>query len=180
VHAQLETLIADIESATTRLRALERRLSPDAWQRRPAPESWSPAECIAHLNLTAQAMLPRLRAGLDEARRLGRASAGNYRRDVFGWLIAKSLKPGGRMKTKTVAAFAPSGDRPAPALIAEFDALHRDLVGLIRTADGLPLDRVKMASPFNERVKYNLYSALTINTVHDHRHLLQAERAAGE
>ena len=180
MQAQLETLIADNDAATARLHALERKLSAEAWQRRPASESWSAAECVAHLNLTSQAMLPRFRTGLEEARRLGRVSpSGDYRRDFFGWLIAKSLKPGSRMKTKTVAAFVPDSRAPIPELIAEFDRLHHDLVALIRDADGLPLDRVKMTSPFNERVKYNLYSALTINATHDHRHLLQAERAAG-
>jgi hypothetical protein len=179
VHPQLEAIAADVEAATTRLHALEGRLSDEAWRRRPAAESWSPAECVAHLNLTTQAMLPRFRAALDEARRLGRSTGGRYRRDLFGWLIARSLKPGNRLKTKTVAAFVPAGSQPAPELIADFDRLHRDLLALIREADGLPLDRVKMTSPFNERVKYNLYSALAINAVHDHRHLLQAERAAG-
>jgi hypothetical protein len=167
VHPQLEAIAADVEAATTRLHALEGRLSDEAWRRRPAAESWSPAECVAHLNLTTQAMLPRFRAALDEARRLGRSTGGRYRRDLFGWLIARSLKP------------VPAGSQPAPELIADFDRLHRDLLALIREADGLPLDRVKMTSPFNERVKYNLYSALAINAVHDHRHLLQAERAAG-
>jgi hypothetical protein len=31
-------------------------------------------------------------------------------------------------------------------------------------------------SPFNEKVKYNLYSCLTILPPHQHRHLWQAEQ----
>ena len=178
MHAQLETIVADIESATTRLHALSRRLSPDAWALRPSAEQWSPGESLAHLNLTSEAMLPLFRAALDEARRLGQKGGGAYRRDPIGWMIWKSLTPGNRMKTKTIAAFVPTGKRPAVDLIADFDRLHRELVALIRQADGLPIDRVKIVSPFNARARYNLYAALTINTTHDHRHLLQAERAA--
>jgi hypothetical protein len=37
---------------------------------------------------------------------------------------------------------------------------------------------VRITSPFNERVRYNVYSALTILAVHQHRHLWQAEQAA--
>ena len=48
----------------------------------------------------------------------------------------------------------------------------------MRAAQDLPIDRVKMASPFDGRVKYNLYAAMTIVPRHQHRHLLQAERAA--
>ena len=78
---------------------------------RPAPESWSPAECVAHLNLTAMAMLPLIRQGLDEARRLQRSSGARYRRDIVGWLLWRSISTPGRFKTKTIPAFVPSGDR---------------------------------------------------------------------
>ncbi len=122
-------------------------------------------------------MLPRFRAALDEARRLGPTKGGTYRRDLIGWLIWKSLTPGNRVKTSTVKAFMPTRNRPGAELVAEFDRLHRELIDLTRQADGWPIDRVKLTSPFNARVRYNLYTGLTINTTHDHRHLLQAERA---
>ncbi|HYN08316.1 MAG TPA: DinB family protein [Vicinamibacterales bacterium] len=176
MHAQLEAIVSDFRSAGTRVHALDRRLSPEAWLRRPSAESWSAAECVAHLNLTAEAMLPRFRTGLEEARRLGQPAPNVYRRDFVGWLIWKSLKPGGRMKTKTVASFVPTGDRAPREILADFDRLQADLIAVTRQSEGLPLHRVKMPSPFNERARYNLYSALTITAIHEHRHLLQAER----
>jgi hypothetical protein len=45
-------------------------------------------------------------------------------------------------------------------------------------ADGLPLTAVKIQSAFNAKVRYNVFSALSILSVHQHRHLGQAERAA--
>jgi hypothetical protein len=179
VHPQLEAVAADFETARTRLHELNRLLTPDAWPRRPSPHQWSPAECVAHLNLTAEAMLPRIRAGLEQARRLGSAAPGRYRRDVMGWLIWKSQTPGSRVRIKTSPAFVPTGDGPATEIIATFDRLHTGLIDVTRQCDGLPIDRVKLASPFNEKARYNLYAALTITATHDHRHLLQAERAAG-
>jgi hypothetical protein len=179
VHPQLEAIVADFTSARTRLHGLSRRLTPDAWPRRPSPHQWSPAECVAHLNLTAEAMLPRIRAGLEPARRVAAAAPGRYRRDVMGWLIWKSQTPGSLVKVKTQPAFVPSGDRPASEIIASFDRLHTELIDVTRQCDGLPIDRVKIASPFNEKARYNIYAALTITATHDHRHLLQAERAAG-
>lgn len=123
-------------------------------------------------------MLPPFRTALDEARRLGPPAPSAYRRDFMGWLIWKSLKPGGRMKTTTVPSFVPMGDRAPREILADFDRLQENLIAVTRQSDGLPLHRVKMASPFSERVRYKLYSALTITAVHEHRHLLQAERAA--
>ena len=51
------------------------------------------------------------------------------------------------------------------------------MIAGVRQADGLPIDDVKIVSPFDDRVKYNLYAALTLVPRHQHRHLLQAERA---
>ncbi len=89
------------------------------------------------------------------------------------------LLTNGRFKTKTAAAFVPSGERPIDALIADYERLQRELVALVRSADGLPIDRVKVHSPFDARARYNVYAALTILTRHQHRHLRQAEEAAG-
>jgi hypothetical protein len=178
VHPQLEAIVADFETAKTRVKALDGRLTPDAWRRRPSAEQWSPAECIAHLNLTAQAMLPRMRAALEQARRLGPAT-GQYRRDLMGWLIWKSQTPESRIKIKTPPSFVPASDRAPGEIVASFDRLHADLIDLTRHCEGLAIDRVKIVSPFNEKARYNLYSALTITATHDFRHLRQAERAAG-
>jgi hypothetical protein len=179
VHAQLEAIVSDFESAGTRVHALDRGLAAEVWHRRPSAGPWSAAECVAHLNLTAEAMLPRFRTGLDEARRLGQAAPAVYRRDLMGWMIWRSLKPGGGMKTRTAASFVPSADRSPRELLADFDRLQADLIAVTRQSDGLPLQLVKVPSPFNERARYNLYSALTITAIHELRHLLQAERAAG-
>lgn len=61
----------------------------------------------------------------------------------------------------------------------DFERLQADVIACVRAADGLPIDHIKLMSPFDPRVKYNLFAALTIIPRHQHRHLLQAERAAG-
>ncbi len=179
MRPELEALAADYGSALERLRALRRAVPPEAWSRRPAPESWSPAECVAHLNLTSQAYVPILHDGLAEARRLGGGAPARLSRDVFGWLIAWVSGPNRRFKTRTRPSFVPSGNRPVDELIAEFERLQADHLACLREADGLPIDRVKVSSPFEARLRYSLYSALTLIPGHQHRHLLQAELAAG-
>jgi hypothetical protein len=179
MQAQLEAIVAEFESALERIHVLQDRVPAAAWARRPAPERWSPAECVAHLNLTSAAFLPLLRKGLEEARRIGRAAPTRYRRDFFGWMIWRSLGTPGRFRTKTTAAFVPSGQRSASELVAEFGRLQAAQIACVREADGLPLQRVKLVSPFDARVRYNLYSALSILPRHQHRHLWQAEQAAG-
>ena len=179
MQAQLADLEAEFDSALVRLHQLRKDVSVSAWGRRPEPERWSPGECVAHLNLTSAAMIPLLRAGLDEARRSGVAARPRYRRDLAGWLLWKSSGPSARFKVKTVAAFVPSADRPPDELVAEFERLQAEQIACVREADGLPIHRVKIVSPFNGRVRYNLFSALSILARHQHRHLWQAELAGG-
>ena len=179
MHPQLDEIVSEFNSASTRLRALNATLAPGAWARRPAPESWSPGECVAHLNLTAIGMLPLLRTGLDDARRIGRPAARHYRRDLVGWLLWRTISSHGRFKAKTIPAFVPSSDR-REEIMAEFDRLQAEQIAIAREADGLPIDRVKMTSPFNAQVRYNIFAALSILPRHQHRHLWQAEQAIRE
>jgi hypothetical protein len=122
-------------------------------------------------------MLPLVRQGLEEARRKGRARGDHYRRDIIGWLIWRTTSTPGRFKTKTIPAFVPSSDRAAEVIMAEFDRLQTEQIAVTREAEGLPIDRVKIVSPFNAKVRYNVFSALSILPRHQHRHLWQAEQA---
>ena len=45
------------------------------------------------------------------------------------------------------------------------------------TARGFAIYRVKLVSPFAEKMKYNAYSAFVLITAHNRRHLWQAAQA---
>jgi hypothetical protein len=178
MHEELSTIEREFESALVRLHDLRANVSPEIWKRRPSPERWSPGECVAHLNLSAASMVPLVRAGIDEARRSGRSAPARYRRDFLGWLLWKGLGPGKGFKTKTIPAWVPSGDSHPDQLVAEFERWQTQQIALVREAEGLPIDAVKITSPVDARVRYNVFSALSILARHQHRHLWQAEQAA--
>ena len=178
MHPQLDAIVREFESARERLRALQAVVPPERLGARPGPERWSAAECVAHLNLTSSATIPLLREGIERARLLPAAEPqARFRRDLFGWLIWKAQAPG-KYKVATKAAFVPGAATPVRDLVAEFERLHDEQIGLVRAADRLPLDRVRIVSPFDARVRYNLYAAFSILARHQHRHLRQAEEAA--
>ncbi len=174
---QLRAIVDDLESAARRVTRLAQATSAETWRYRPAPGSWSAHECVAHLNLMSEALLSRLRAALTEARETRRSAPSAYRRDWMGWLIGQAMTPGGGLKTTTVEAFRPTGEEPADEVLATFTRLQAELVNVVRAADGAALDAVRVTSPYDDRVRYNLYSALLLVPRHQHRHLLQAERA---
>jgi len=175
---QLQAIVDDLEAVRQRVLAFHADVPRAAWDRRPAPGCWSPAECIEHLNLTSEALVPLLQIGLREARNGDLRALGRYRRDLMGWVIWTIMAPVRGWKTRTIRAFIPSGTTPVERLVAEFDRLQAEIVALVGEADGLAIDRVVLVSPFDSRVKYNLYSMFTLVPRHQQRHLIQAARAA--
>lgn len=182
MHEQLTRIVASFVDAQARLHRLVAAIPDDRWAVRADPQRWSVAECVVHLNLTSRAYPERLRAALAEARSLGEPASRKYRRDFAGWLLSLFTGPLLRIggfrfgRVKTIASFVPTGDAPKRDVVTEFDRLQAEQIAIVRDADGLPIDRVKIVSPFNARMKYNVYSALAILPRHQHRHLEQAER----
>jgi hypothetical protein len=178
VQPQLALVVAELESAVERVRQLDACLPYHAWNAQPAPGRWSAAECIAHLNLTSQALLPLVRTALQEARDRQEDTPKRYRRNVLGWLASKIVAPDGGLKTKTIAAFVPTPTPRVEDLVSDFIRLQAEIISCVREADGLPLESVKVRSPFHGRMTYNLYAAFTLVPQHQHRHLHQAQQAA--
>jgi hypothetical protein len=183
VREQLAAVVQSLEYAQSRLRTLTDKLSDKDWSKRPGPDRWSAAGCVEHLNLTSRAYLPLLRDATAHAREIGGAPRKHYKRDPIGWFMSMMIGPMrhlGKFKVgrvKTTASFVPKGGQPRDQLLSEFVRLQADLVTLIRSGDGLPLDAVKIVSPFGGRMKYSAYSALVIVARHQHRHIQQAEDA---
>ena len=183
MNPQLTAVLGEFDAASRRLARLVASLPEEVWSGRPDPTCWSAAECVAHLNLSAEAYLPRMEEGLERARSLGRRERGRYRADPLGWVVSRMVGPlpriGGRRRGRVKAppAFVPGGDLPQEEILERFRALQARQVALVEASDGLPIDRVKVRSPFVEAARFNLYSTFLILPRHQHRHLQQAEEA---
>lgn len=176
MHPQLQALIDEFASAREHLHRLQANVPADRWSERPAEGSWSVAECVDHLNLTSRAYVGPLREAVSRARAQGGGAPARFKRDFFGWLVWRAVRPQTRMKSKTTPDFTPRVTAAPAELAAEFDRLQDEQMDLVRQADGLPIDKVKIKSPFGPGLKYNVYSAFTILPAHQHRHLQQADR----
>ena len=176
IHPQITAIIDEFESARARLHRLTKATPASRWSERADPQRWSVAECIAHLNLTSRAYLPLLGKGISDARSAGVPVPRRYRRDPIGWALWIAMGPPVRFgRMRTLALFIPSGGLPRDATVSEFDRLQDEQIAFAREANGLPLGAVRVQSPFDARVTYNLYSCLTILPRHQHRHLWQGE-----
>jgi hypothetical protein len=133
---------------------------------------------VAHLNLTSITALPLIRDGLRDAGKHANRSPSSHRRDVVGWLIWKLIAPSTGLRMQTIPAWVPSAGESPETVMADFARLQSEIIACVREANLLPIDRVTLRSPFDPRVTFNLYAALTLIPRHQQRHVLQAEQAA--
>ncbi len=177
MHPQLQAVTDELVAARAHLHRLAASTPETRWAVRPHPDRWSAGECVAHLNLTARAYLPLIDQGLEEAAALERRPPARLRRDLTGWMLWRSAGPPVRFRARTTAPFIPSGTEPRDRLLATFDRLQADQLACVARADGHPIERTRITSPFDPRLRYNLYACLTILPRHQERHIWQAEQA---
>src|SRR5262245_55574364 len=175
ISTELAACARDFRQAVDEARNLLTYTDEDALRKRPAPASWSALECVVHLNLATEAMLPGIRQAIEQAPARSDDQR-NYKLDFAGRLLAWSLEPPAFLKLKAPKLAQPmESANPEPAL-EEFERLHEELVGLLHASAGKAIDQQKMKSPF-ANMHYNAYSAFRIIAAHDRRHLWQARKA---
>jgi hypothetical protein len=171
---QIEHRLAACSTAATRLFESH---SPEQLKRRPSPDSWSAAECVVHLSLTAAAYEPLLDRALRDLRAKGRYRTSASRMDWKGRLLCWTLEPRPWLRMKTTAPFQPVEVGPVEGVLPEFLKQQDGIVRALHSAEGLDLEAGSITSPFNERLTYNVFAAFRILETHERRHLRQAAAA---
>jgi hypothetical protein len=185
IPPQLAAILREYDRLDVRVRDLLAAVPDPRWNVRADPSAWSVAECFAHLNLTSAAMVPRLRAVWPDARALGAAPA-RYKAGIVGAILSAMVGPVPRIgrfrlgRVKTPAAFIPQGALPREAIMREFAEWRAAERALLREAAEMPVDRVRIESPFAPGMFYDGYSSLRILVRHAHRHVDQAARVWGD
>ncbi len=175
-HPQLAALDRQLDEIGARAERLG-QLDETRFKSRPAPDAWSPAECVAHLTITTERFLPLLDAAIGACPTVHTAPAPKYGTGFMGWLLAAMLEPPARFKIRTTPGFVPSADGPQRGILDAFAASQRELRQRVHNAEGRDLARASLQSPFDARVRYNTYAAFVILAAHQRRHLWQAEQA---
>jgi hypothetical protein len=171
LNPQLADIKHQLANCSQRAQHLVYGITPAQLRQRPASGGWSIAECLAHLTLTTGEYLK-----LADRAFVGAPQGhGNFKRDLVGRILAWTLEPPYRMKTKTLPAYVPGADHLSDPL-GDFLHSQEQLIETLHRANGIRLDRVKVQSSFNPRIYYNLLSFFSILAAHQRRHLWQAEQ----
>jgi DinB superfamily len=176
MNAQLDDLRSQFRLNAQRAQALVSRAGETRIAVRPGPDSWSAAECLVHLTLSTKMYFPVWRAAFADARSRNLLENGLFRMDFAGAALHWILRPSARLRAKAPSKLQPTAtDDALPRFLASQD----QLLAIVAESDGLALDRIKIASPAASIVHYSVWSSFRVIEIHQRRHLLQAERAAG-
>ena len=175
---QLAEIDRQIQSVSDRAKAVVERVGSVRASERPAGGKWSVADCLAHLSLTSAPYFPLWEQAFKEMKAKGESSQGPFRMDFIGWILAWMMEPPARMRVSTAPGFEPAGNITGDRALSDFLASQATVRRAIADADGLPLDRYKIVSPFSEKLRYNVWSSFCLLAAHQRRHLWQAERVA--
>lgn len=143
---------------------------------KPAPDSWSVAQCLDHLNTTNAAYYGVIEPLLPPTGVTGGAADRPFRSGIMGSIMIWTLQPNRRIKMSAPRAIAPSQSALPHAVIDDFAASQQQLLIYIERSAGLDLTSISLTSPLSSFVRLNLGAAYGIMVTHTQRHLLQASR----
>jgi hypothetical protein len=174
----IEEVEKELNEATHRAWTLVQSTDGRLFTVRPSTASWSAAECISHLSISTQMFLPVLKKAIEDARKRGVvARKKKPTMDIVGRVLRWFLEPPTRQRLKTAAPFVPRSVRAKAEAFGEFASLQSKLTDLLTASRDVDVAKVKIVSPFDKRLRFNVYSAFRIMAAHERRHLWQAEQA---
>ena len=144
---------------------------------RPTPGSWSVAECLQHLNMSADTYFPIWQQVIANAGPRKTEMNAPYHADFWGRLLSWILEPPARIRSKTVSHLEPTECGEIASVLAGFLERQERIVAALRRCRGRAIDQVRIASPVDSRIRYSIWSSFLVNAAHERRHLWQAEHA---
>ena len=145
---------------------------------KPKPDKWSVGECISHLNVTGSQLLPRLRKAIDAGHKKGIVATPPFRYGMISRWFIRANDATSRFKMKSPKIYRPVSNESLEksTVVSEFAELQDAFRVLTTNANGLDLNRIKVASPVSSLLRISLGAWLAATIAHEKRHLAQARR----
>ncbi len=173
-------LIAELEVNDGRAARLVEGLTTDQLNWKPAPDSWSVGQCLAHLVLANEVYLPPIAAALDGAGKGLRRPVQYVHPGWFsGWFMREFIEPQKNLakpkRVRTPGKIVPAA-RAELSVLDEFVKGNRGLRELVVRAGEFDVNRIRFRNPFVSWIRFTVGTGLEIVSRHQVRHLMQGER----
>jgi hypothetical protein len=177
---ELEAFREQFDAVQSDADALLAALTDTQFYWSPGPDTWSVAQCLEHLNVTARSYLPMLDESIATAKRYGVYGTGPFQYRWFSRYFVKSMEPPVRRRFKAPAVFQPAPQSAPPRKRAEIEAGFRgyqvQFVDRLRQANGVDLSKARVQSPASRWIRLDLGAGFALMAAHERRHLWQARR----
>lgn len=174
--SQLEDFQRQFERIKKDAEELIAGLNPYGFNWHPAPGSWSIAECLDHLIVAGNLLIPRLDEAIRSAREQNLQSTGPFHFGLRGTFFIRTQEPPVRLKIRTFPEYVPPTARLTEVVQREFMELQDRLIERVRSADGLDLNKILIRSPAVTWLRFNTAVWFAATAAHERRHLWQARR----
>ena len=146
---------------------------------KPAPDKWSIAECLAHLNLTLNIYIPQMLKVVEQSEKYGKQKE-NFSYSAIGKLAFKAMLPKSDntigFKMKTFKRLNPERSAiNAAKTISEFLEFQNQIIQIIHGLKNTSLTKPKIITAAGPIIKMNIGDALHFMVAHNQRHIIQAQ-----
>lgn len=177
---KMKPLTAELDEIRRRAEALVNSLGGDQILQRSDPAKWSVAECLAHLNVTANVVQPLIARAIQRGKKAKLFGTGPFPLGSRGRLLIWIATPPPKFRMRAPKSVAPPVTIADPAqLLPEFLKLQDEWQRLWNEAEGLDMARINIGrrlSPFY----CHLSAVFPWMMAHQQRHLLQAEKVRAQ
>lgn len=158
-------------------------LPPERLLRKPAPDKWSVAQCLEHLNRYGLHYLPAMQTRIDGALARGSRPAPTFHAGWLGDLFVRTVQPTpagsaqANRKYPAPKAYNPdhTGATTAEALPV-FLRQQQTTLELLERAEGVNLEAIRVPISITPLIRVRLGDCLRFVIAHNQRHVQQAQR----
>ena len=174
---KIDDYFQQFTQATEKFERLIESITEEQFNWKPAKKKWSIAECIGHLNITANVYFPLMKSAIKKGHAqkvLGSEVTGNGTR--FGRILLWGLNPRRQLKIPAPSKFRPQQKKyPLGQTADKFRGVQEEFVDLLKQSDGLNIGKIRHSTPI-PLTRITLDQAFNVLSTHEHRHLKQAEK----
>ena len=175
LQPEIRDYLRQFEEAIQNAQHLVEGLSREQLEWKEGPDRWSIAECLSHLNVTADQYYPAIDRSMRRARERGLLGKGPFRHGFLMNRFIAMLEPPPGRSFKAPRNFRPRARNLADE-IGTFFVHQEAIMKRVRQADGLDLARVKLVSPVSRWLRMSLGQCFALLATHQRRHLWQSAR----
>lgn len=175
--ARFENVVKGLRSVGDDAMSSFGSLSADQLNWKPAPKSWSVAQCFDHLITTHSLYLPKFEQLATRNVEMSFWEKASPFSGFFGRFLIKGLDPTNLKPMKTTAKAFPSESEIGGDIIKRF-VLHqaRMMDAIIKLPSDVDPTKQIITSPLLGIVTYSLDDCFTVLVIHCQRHFNQAKR----